>query len=112
MEYKIRNVGKAVIIDLTGDMKGDEHYAVFKSAVDESLKKGMQHIILNFKNVNYINSSGLGRILLTAKKLSASGGNLKVINLSENLKELFDFTKVSEKISVYDSEEEALKSIG
>ncbi len=108
MEYNIRKTGEYAIIDVVGSLKTEDDYETFKKGIQEVLDSGDKNIILNFENMLFINSSGLGKLILTAKKTAESGGSLKVINLSDDLKDLFNFTRLSEKINIFDSEQEAM----
>ncbi len=97
------------ILDLDGDIKSAEDMEAFSSAIDSELKENHTNILLNFQNVKFINSSGLGRLVLGAKKVAEVSGSLRVMNLANDLDELFTFTRLKEKINVYNSEEEALE---
>lgn len=110
MEVSFRDSGDITIIDLSGSIKTNEDYDSFKSAIDDVLDKGCLNILLNFRNVNFINSSGLGRLILAAKRINGDNGSLKITELSEDLRELFTFTRLDSKIPVFTTENEAVES--
>lgn len=110
METSIRQSGDVSIIDLHGSIKTNEDYDTFKKSIDEVLNQGSLNVLLNFKGVNFINSSGLGRLILAAKRISDDNGKLKITELSDDLKELFTFTRLDTKIPIFTSEKEALDS--
>ncbi len=97
------------ILDIDGDIKTAEDMETFSTAIDNELKENRTSILINFEKVKFINSSGLGRLVLGVKKVTESGGSLRVMNLANNLDELFTFTRLKEKINVYKNEEEALE---
>ncbi len=103
-----RDNSGVIILDLAGNIRTNEDYVVFKEAVEGIIHEGKVKIILNFDEVHFINSSGLGRLILAAKKTTDGNGTLKVINLSDNLKGLFSFTKLDNRIPVFASEAEAI----
>jgi len=110
LEVNFREAGKVTIIDLIGSIKTNEDYDIFKKSMDETVSKGKTDVLLNFKNVNFINSSGIGRLILAAKRISEDDGNLKIAELSDDLKELFTFTRLDTKISIFEKEQDAIES--
>lgn len=98
------------IIDVSGSIKTNEDYDAFKNAIDDVLDKGCVNVLLNFKSVNFINSSGLGRLILAAKRINGDNGSLKIAELSDDLRELFTFTRLDSKIQVFATENEAVES--
>jgi len=110
LEATLRSRDRITVIDLRGSIKTNEDYDVFKNAIDQAIEKGAPKVLLNFREVNFINSSGLGRLILAAKIISEDSGQLKITDLSEDLKELFVFTRLDSKIPIYSSEEEALNA--
>lgn len=110
LEVAFRNKQEIIVIDLRGSIKTNEDYDIFKNAIDQAIEKGRPRVLLNFKDVNFINSSGLGRLILAAKSISDDKGQLKITDLSPDLKELFVFTRLDSKIPIYASEEEAISS--
>jgi len=109
MQTTTREVGSITVIDLAGNIRTNEDYSAFKNAIINVIETGRKNVVLNFKEVRFINSSGLGRLILAAKKAKENGGALKVASLSENLHELFSFTRLDSKIDIHPTEEAALK---
>lgn len=110
MKIASRLVGGVAVLDLVGNIKSSGDMEEFSAAVDAELEKGHARILLNFQDIGFINSSGLGRLVLASKKIAAKKGEMKVIHLSADIEELFTFTRLKEKIGVFKTEEEALKS--
>ena len=48
---------------------------------------------LDFKDLQYISSAGLGVLLATQKRLSENGGRLKLINMSSHIRDVFHFAR-------------------
>ncbi len=110
MKISERTVDQVTIFDLVGNIKTPSDMEEFSGAIDAALGRNDVRLLLNFQDVGFINSSGLGRLVLAAKKISDRNGSLKVMNLASDLDELFTFTRLKEKIGVYKSEEEAIRS--
>lgn len=111
MRVETREAGDIVILSLYGNIRTNDDYAAFKEAMDEKIEKGKARIILNFREVHFINSSGLGRLVLAAKKLKELNGALSIVNLSDDLKELFLFTRLDTKIPIFPTEDDAIAGL-
>ena len=87
----------------------DNNYLLIE-AVEEELSKGKNKLILQLKNVSYVDSSGLGAIFDSYKQVVEKDGQLKILNPNIDVKRVLDITKISKKIDIFNNEEEILKS--
>jgi len=112
MELKIDVKPKGdniAIVVLRGEI-GTETVNQFKDRIDQLVAEGQSKIIMDFQEVNYLNSMGLGVVAATLKKVKKSKGDLKLVRLSPAVQELFELTRLTKVFEIFDSEEEALKS--
>lgn len=112
MEIRIdvRQKGNDVtLIVLRGEI-GTETVNQFKDRIDQIVADGKNKLIMDFQEVNYLNSMGLGVVAATLKKVKKSKGDLKLINLSPAVQELFELTRLTKVFEIFESEETALKS--
>jgi len=79
-----------------------------ESEINGLIDGGAQKLLVNFEKLDYISSAGLRVLLATAKKLKASGGDLKICCLNQTVQEVFDISGFATILSVASSEEEAL----
>ena len=70
---------------------------------------GVQKILVNFGDLDYISSAGLRVLLVTAKRLGASGGSLRICGLNETVSEVFEISGFSVILSVFGNEAKALE---
>jgi len=59
----------------------------------EILNTITKSVTVDFKDLQYISSAGLGVLLATQKRLSQSGGRLKLINMNSHIKDVFHFAR-------------------
>ncbi len=111
MKITNRQNGGITIVDFSGSIRSSDELDSLSKVVDDEIKKNNVKLFFDFKDVDFINSSGLGRLIMASKKLAGQSGALGIMNLSEDLDELFTFTKLKDKIAVYKNEEEAVSSI-
>jgi len=96
---------------MSGNIKSPADLDNFSQTINAEIGQKKTKILLNFKEVSFINSSGLGRLILAAKKIAEVDGTLQVTNLSDDLEELFTFTRLKDKVAVYKDEAEALEAL-
>ncbi|MFH1593538.1 MAG: STAS domain-containing protein [Candidatus Omnitrophota bacterium] len=80
---------------------------IFDRIVDAKKEK----LIMNFKDVSYVDSSGLATLVEILKGLRSYGGKLKLSNLSTKVKNLFEITKLEKLFDITPEEEEAIKAM-
>jgi len=93
------------IISLIGSVDSNT-YMILEKEVDITLKSCPEVIILDMDRVNYMSSAGLRVIFKTKKNLKQNQGNLYVINLSPQIKKVFDIVNALPVQEVFSSIEE------
>jgi len=74
------------------------------------IASGAHQIVLNLKNLNYISSSGLRILIIALREVKKKQGDLKLACLKPAVKEIIHIAGFDRLFSLYDTEEEALKS--
>ncbi len=97
------------LVVLRGEI-GTETVNQFKDKIDAIINEGRKRLIMDFQEVSYLNSMGLGVVAATLKKVKKDKGDLKLINLSPSVQELFELTRLTKVFEIFDSEESAIKS--
>ena len=65
-------------------------------------------IVINLAEVSYIDSSGLATLVEMLKKIKSYGGRLRLSNLADKVKGLFEITKLEKIFQIYDTAEQAV----
>ncbi|MBQ3644166.1 MAG: STAS domain-containing protein [Candidatus Riflebacteria bacterium] len=97
------------VISLKGDI-GAETVNDFKVQIDGIIKNSIKNYIMDFQDITYLNSIGVGAIAAALKKVKKFQGNIKLINVSSSVQELFEMTRLTKVFEIYDSEEDAIRS--
>jgi anti-sigma B factor antagonist len=107
---KERQVGDVTVLDLKGRVRvGGATVALhrsFRSLVQEEKLL----ILLNLAGVTHIDSSGLGELISSHISVFNKGGEIKLVQLTETLRELMTLTKLLTVFDVYENEADALLS--
>ena len=72
--------------------------AELEKSILESIE-GVTHLVLDLKDMSYTSSAGL-RVLLKAQKVMNAQGEMKVINVCNDVKEIFDITGFSDILTI------------
>jgi len=109
VEIKTRTVDGVVILDIDGEI--DLYNAPeIKDTIKAQMDGGHKKIIINLENVSYIDSSGIGALISSLSNLKKIGGGLKIINVYDSVRKVFELTKLTSFFEIYDSEEEAVSA--
>jgi len=110
LEIGTREVSHVTILDVKGRIVlGDETHQL-RVAVRDLIGQGKKKIILNLAEVDYIDSSGVGELVGAFTAVRGSGGELKLLNLSQKVQDVLHITKLYTVFDVRDDEFKAVKS--
>jgi anti-sigma B factor antagonist len=79
-----------------------------KEHLQRLLEKGERRFLIDFAQTGYIDSSGLGALVALARKVREEGGNLRLSGLNEDLRSLFELTKLDTLFAISDTPDQAL----
>ncbi len=100
---------KAVIIDVEGDLTGAAESALMDIYAEVSADNP-RAIILNFSKLEYMNSSGIGLLIMLLIRIQRHDQYLLVYGLKEHYRQIFNLTRLDEAVSICQSEEHALSA--
>ena len=110
LNIKERRAGDVTIMDLDGEVRIGDSATALRSAIRNLVAGGSNKLLLNLAGVRYIDSSGIGELIANYTTVGRSGGQLKLLNLTEKVQDLLVITKLLTVFDVYDDESEALSS--
>ena len=110
MTASTRFVGGVTIVDLSGRIVLGEGSAGVRDLVRNLIKEGNKKILLNLRDVEYIDSSGLGELVNAFTIMRGQGGELKLLNLNKRVHALFQITKLLTVFDITDDEGISLRS--
>ena len=110
LKIKERRAGDVTVLDLDGDLRMDGGSDLLRNTMSHLLKKGQHKILLNLAGVAYVDSSGLGELISSHVTLSDNDGQLKLLHLTQRVRELMKITKLLTVFDIYESKSEALDS--
>jgi anti-sigma B factor antagonist len=99
-----------VLLDLNGRLIVGEPVSSLREKVRELIDDGRLSIIMNLEEVDYIDSTGLGGLVISYTSVKKAGGALKILNLSKRNVELLILTKLTTVFEVFMDEQDAVNS--
>ncbi len=112
MDIKIdeRPVGRVTVLDLAGKLMTEQGAGHLKDKINSLISQGRTHIVVNLKNVPYIDSGGLGQLVASYGSVMKAGGAMKLLNVSSRNQDLLSITRLVTVFESFDSEAEAVQS--
>jgi anti-sigma B factor antagonist len=98
------------IVDLNGRLTVGPEATVFRDRVQKLNESGHRNVILNLKEVDYVDSTGLGALVMSYTSMQKAGGKIKLLNLTRRSIELLVMTKLTTIFEVFDDEQNAINS--
>jgi anti-sigma B factor antagonist len=109
MNFSISDAGGVVLVQVDGELIVGNREE-FKQSVLERVDAGDRKFVVDFRESSYIDSSGLGALVSLSRKIRESGGELRLAGLNEDLRTLFELTKLDTLFQISESRELALEN--
>jgi anti-sigma B factor antagonist len=112
MELKIeeRLVGDVTVLDIVGKLTTDQGAEYLKDKINSLIAQQRTDIVLNLKNVSYIDSGGLGQLAASYGSVMKTGGAMKLLSVNSRNHNLLSITRLVTLFESFDSEVEAVRS--
>lgn len=110
MSFQVGKEGDVTVVDVEGQLIVGNRQEL-KQKVLEELEGGAKTFVIDFANTGYIDSSGLGVLVSLSKKIREQGGELRLSGLNDDLRTLFELTKLDTLFKIADSRSDALQGL-
>ena len=98
------------VFDLHGRIVAGTEATELRAALTQFAARPQPNLILNLQHVSYIDSTGLGTLVLGHSAMKDAGGALKLLNLSKRSAQLLILTKLSTVFQLFNDEQDAINS--
>nr|HDM58811.1 anti-sigma factor antagonist [Bacillota bacterium] len=109
MELKVENVGDGSVIKVPGGSLEASNVEEFKQDILPILNESGR-VVLDIKNLDFVDSSGLGAFLSCLRTLNARGGDLKIAGMTKAVRALFEVVRMHRICDSFDTVDEATKA--
>ncbi|MEP6697041.1 MAG: STAS domain-containing protein [Pseudonocardiales bacterium] len=103
--------GGAGVIEIKGDVTSACE-GVLGAAYDELTGAGAKKILLDFSGLEYMNSGGIGMIVMMLVRANRQRQSLLAYGLTDHYRQIFELTRLDEAITIHNDESAALAAAG
>jgi anti-sigma B factor antagonist len=100
---------KANVIDIQGEINSFSEQ-VLTEAYNQAIKENARTVVFNFTGMSYMNSFGIGMLIVLLVRAKKEGKNVVGYGLNQHFKRIFELTRLDQVIPIYSTEEIALAS--
>jgi anti-sigma B factor antagonist len=109
-KVSMRQAGDVLILDLAGPVTLGEGTRQVRDAIKKLVESGARYILLNFQDISYLDSAGLGELVSAYTSVTKAGGQIKLMHVQNLVKQLLQVTKLCTVFTTYEDEKLALRS--
>jgi anti-sigma B factor antagonist len=112
MNFEIHSREKEgiIILDLKGRLIVGEPSVRLRESINQEVAQAKNRIVLDLAEVDYIDSTGLGSMVICYTTLQKAGGTVKLLKLNKRNIELLLLTKLSTIFEIFGDEQDAINS--
>lgn len=107
LEIKKRNIKQVPIIEILGQIDMSNYVEAYEALLEEINQKGKGNVILNLKQLSFLDSACLGMLLRCLDKAKKKGGTLAIVTNSF-VERVFTVTGLVDLFDTFTTEEQAL----
>lgn len=112
MTVATRRAGEVTVVDIVGRITVQDGADQFRDVARDLLNGGRAKIVVNLRDVPYIDSTALGELIRTYTSAIRCNGSVKLLSVSPHVHQLLVITSLLSVFDLFDSEAEAVKSFG
>lgn len=110
LEIQQRDREGVAVLEMKGRITVGKEATALREKIAELTAANVRNIVFNLEGVDYIDSTGLGALVICAMTLRKAGGNVKLVNLNKRNIELLVMTKLATSFEIFTDEGDAVGS--
>ena len=110
MKIKERKKDGIAILEMSGKLMGGPDAEAFDETLKTLIHEGTRNVIVSMEKVKWVNSTGLGILISGYTTLKKSGGELKLLKVSDRIENIFIVSKLFTVFESYQDEDDAIQS--
>ena len=110
LDIQQRDREGVVVLEMKGRITVGKEATALREKIAEVTAAGVRNVILNLASVDFIDSTGLGALVVCATSARKAGGGVKLVNLNRRNIELLVMTKLATVFEIFNDEQDAINS--
>jgi len=112
MEFEHNIIGDVLVVTPKGESLDGHDAREFKEKIIALITQNRSHdVIINLKQLQFIDSSGLGSFLAILKNLHTHGGELKLVHMNRPIRTIFELVSMHKIFEIFESIDDAMLSL-
>jgi len=107
MSFSLEHSNDVTIVTVQGQLVVTNRQE-FKQMVLDAMEQGARTVVVDFADASYIDSSGLGALVSLSRRLRDAGGDLRLVGLSDELRTLFELTRLDALFPLFATRADAM----
>lgn len=99
-----------VVLEMKGRITVGKEATALREKVSELAAAGQKNVVFNLEHVDFIDSTGLGALVICATSARKGGGNVKLVHLNKRNIELLVMTRLATAFEIFNDEQDAINS--
>ncbi len=109
MKVDLRIAEDVIVVDLCGRLVAGGADEILRKMMNQLIAEGWKKILLNLSEVGWMDSTGIGELVASAKLARRFGSSVKLLRVGDRVKHVLSISQLLPLFDVYESEEEALQ---
>ena len=109
-EYIKEEVGDVVVEKVNLSRATLKEAEDFKRTLVRDIESGKNRIVVDLADCEFIDSTFLGALVVSLKRITALGGDLKLVGFQPNVRSMFELTRMYRVFESFETKEEAVAS--
>jgi len=110
MTFPVRAREGVTILEPAGKITIGRGDIALRDSVDAAMSAGSNQLVVDFKRVTRMDSSGMAELVAAYKRITESGGQMKLLRLPSNIRDVLGITQIAQVFDIFDDEDEAVAS--
>lgn len=110
MAFTLEQSGDVLVVSVDGQLVVTNRQD-FKQQIIERIDAGARKLVIDFASAAYVDSSGLGVLVSLAKRVRESGGQLRLSGLNDDLRVLFELTRLDTLFQIVGTRDDAIAAL-
>ncbi len=110
MKIRERKRDGVAILEMSGKLMGGPDAETFDETLKTLIHEDCRNVIVDMERVSWVNSTGLGILISGYTTLKKSGGELKLLKVSDRIENIFVVSKLYTVFASFQDEDEAVRS--
>jgi len=109
MQMRTSQTGDVTVVKIDDRLEADT-VEEFRTTMHKLAEQGHVKVVIDFSNISFVDSSGLGGLVSAVRKFRQHDGDIKLACINDNVRPLVEIVRLHRIFDIFDAEDEAIKS--